>query len=97
MRSLARLLLVVTLAAAGAACSTSQPLDMTDPGIEARIRANLEADRQLDLRYVTISVHSRTATVSGMVPTWSDTLTIRRIVESTKGVEQAMINLITQE
>lgn len=89
--------LLAGLLAAAAACRTSQPLDMTDEGIKTRIMANLEAQRDLDLRYVTVNVHVRIATVSGLVPTYQDQFKIRQIVESTKGVDQAVINLVTQE
>lgn len=89
--------MIAVLAAAPAACRSSQALDMTDEGIKARIQANLEADKELDLRYVTLNVHDKIATISGMVPTWNDTMRVRRIVEGTKGVDQALINLVTQD
>lgn len=85
------------LAAGLSACRTAQPLDMSDSGIKARIEANLEARRDLDLRYVTLDVTARVATVSGIVNTWNERRTIERIVESTKGVDSALINLVTRE
>ena len=80
-----------------AACRSGQPLDMTDAGIKARIEANLQAQRDIDLRYVTLDVHSKIATVSGLVSTWKEKKRITIIVESTAGVDQVLINLAVQE
>ncbi len=88
---------MLALSAALGACRTMQPLDMSDSGIKARIEANLAAQRDLDLRYVTLDVHSRVATVSGLVNSWDEQRLVSRIVQSTKGVDQAVINLVTRE
>lgn len=90
-------MLVACLAAGLFACRTAQPLDMSDSGIKARIEANLAAQRDLDLRYVTLDVHSGVATVSGLVNSWNEQRTVSRIVQSTRGVDQAVINLVTRE
>lgn len=89
--------LLAAAACLSVACATTQPLDNSDSGIKARVEANLEAHRDLDLRYVTLDVHSRVVTVSGLVNSWNDQRTITRIVESTKGIDQAIINLVTRE
>ncbi len=74
-----------------------QALDMTDAGVKARIEANLQAQPDLDLRYVSLDVHSGIATVSGMVANWDDEKLVERIVKRTKGVQQAVINLVPKE
>jgi len=74
-----------------------QALDMTDPGVKARIEAGLKAQPDLDLRYVTLDVHQGVVTVSGMVVNWDDEKLIERVVKRTRGVDQAIFNLVTQE
>ena len=98
MRGWARPLLAAALAAGLTACMGNvQPLDMTDAGIKARVETALRGQPNLELRYVTVDVNSRIATISGMVTSYQDKETITRIARRTKGVDQAIINLLVPE
>lgn len=80
-----------------ACMSNVQPLDFTDAGIKARVETALRGQPDLELRYVTIDVHSGIATISGMVNSYQDKDTITRIARRTKGVDQAIVNLLVPE
>lgn len=71
--------------------------DISDSGIKARLEAKLKAQKGLDLRTVTIDVHSRIVTLSGIVDSYQDKKEITRIVHEIPGVEQALINVVVQE
>ena len=88
---------LVTLLALSACRGEVQPVDTSDPGIKARIEAQLRGRDDLDLRYVTVDVVDGAVTVSGMVPTRSQIREIDRLVKRTKGVEAALINLVVNE
>lgn len=93
-----RLLTVACLAAALSACAENlTEADRSDPGIRARVEANLAAHREIDMRYVTLDVHSGIVTVSGMVHSWEEKRGIERIVNATGGYQQAIFNLAIQE
>lgn len=72
-------------------------VDRSDPAIKARMEAAFNEDKSLDLRYITIDVHSRIATVSGMVNTQQERSSILRIANSIAGVDQLVINVVVQE
>jgi len=98
MRRIFSALLVTSLALTAAACTrTIQEEDLSDPAVKAHIESQLRGLADLDLRYVTISVNSGVATVSGLVPTREQQRTIDRIVRRTRGVEQTLNNLAIQE
>ncbi len=83
-----------------ACLGTLQPLseaDLSDDGIRARIDQRLSEHEDLDLRYVDINVHARIVTVSGMIDSHRDKRLLRIIVTETKGVDQAVINLVVPE
>jgi osmotically-inducible protein OsmY len=91
-------LVVVVLAAFAAGCSENlSEADRSDPGILARLQANLQAHRELDLKYVTLDVHSGIVTVSGLVHTWDERRLVEKIVNDTGGYQQAVVNLAIQE
>lgn len=71
--------------------------DMSDPAIKARIEAVLHGRKDLDLRYVTIDVNTRVATLSGIVPSGEQLLIIRRLASKIRGVNQILNNLVIQE
>lgn len=91
------ILIVAANLALGACLADQQALDLTDAGVKARIEANLKSQPDLDLRYVTVDVHQGVATISGLVINWDDEKLIERIVKRTKGVDQGIFNLVTQE
>ena len=77
-----------------------QPLseaDLSDDGIRARIDARLAEHEEIDLRYVTINVHARIVTVSGMVTHHDERRLIQVIVSETPGVTQTVINLVVPD
>ena len=96
IRLLAPALIVLTLTACFRNYQLSEA-DTSDPGIKARIEAQLRAQKGLDLRYVIVDVYSRVVTVSGQVLNYEDKSTITRIVNSVPGPEQVMINLIVHD
>lgn len=71
--------------------------DLSDPVIKARLESRLQAEPELDVRYVTLDVHSGVVTVSGLVNTQREKQAITRIARGEKGVEQAIVNVIVQE
>ena len=98
MRCWVRSLAVAVVVLGLCACmSNVQPLDFTDAGIKARVETALRGQPNLELRYVTVDVNSRIATISGMVTNYQDKETITRIARRTKGVDQAVINLLVPE
>ena len=98
MRCWVRSLAVAVVVLGLCACmSNVQPLDFTDAGIKARVETALRGQPNLELRYVTVDVNSGIATISGMVTSYQDKEIITRIARRTKGVDQAVINLLVPE
>lgn len=93
----AGLLFALPFALAGCFYQQLSEAELSDPGIKARLEAQLQAEPGLDLRYVTVDVHARVATVSGLVRSWNEKRTVERIARRLQGVEQAVINLVIQE
>jgi hypothetical protein len=94
----ARILALAALTATLGACVENlSEADRSDPGIRARVEANLAAQRDLDLRYVTLDVHAGIVTVSGLVHSWDEKRKIERIVNGTGGFQQAIFNLAIQD
>lgn len=91
------LLAAVSFLLSGCFGNNLNEADLSDPGIKARIETEFQAQPDLDLRYVTLDVHDRVVTVSGLINSFADKQTVYRIVQRTKGVEQVIINLVTQE
>lgn len=71
--------------------------DISDDGIRARIDQRLAEHEEIDLRYVTINVHARIVTVSGLVTHRDEKRLIRTIVSETKGVREAIVNLLVPD
>ncbi len=94
-----RALSILVLSCLSACMGAIQPLsdaDLSDPGIKARIEAKFAEHEQLDLRYVTIDVHARIVTISGMIENHADARLIRTLVTETRGVEQTVNNLVVR-
>ncbi len=71
--------------------------DLSDPVLKARLESRLKSEPDLDVRYVSLDVHTGVVTVSGLVNTQREKQAITRIVRSEKGVEQALVNVLVQE
>lgn len=99
MRPVKALLALAALATTLAGCFSPALTEgeMTDPGIKSRLEQHLRAHRELDLSKITIDVHSKIVTITGVVPTWQDKKTIEKTVAETAGIEQALINIIVPE
>lgn len=97
MRPLRAAALLLVVSAVCACRGTTQAIDLSDPGIKARIEASLRGRQDLDLRYVVLDVVDGVATVSGMMPTMTQIREVGRVVKRTKGVDSALINLVVNE
>ncbi len=96
----AKALLVLAVFTASLAACFPPPLtdaELSDTGIRSRVERALAAHRELDLRAVTLDVHSRIVTLSGTVPTISDKRTIEQVVGAIPGIEQFVANLVVPE
>lgn len=97
MKLLSLLALCAALAVTGCAGTKLSEAELSDPGIKARVEERLKADRTLDLRYLTLSVHDAVVTISGTVPSWENKRDIEMTARRVKGVDQVMCNLIITE
>jgi osmotically-inducible protein OsmY len=99
MTRLATLLALAALALGAAGCFPHQlsEAELSDPGIKARLEDRLQAQPNLHLRYVTLDVHQRAVTISGIVPTYEERYEIERIAKRLPGVDQVLVNLVVQE
>lgn len=89
----------VVLAALFCACAAPQlsEADLSDPGIKARMEEVLRAHKDLNLRFVTVDVHQKLLTISGLVESWEQRRKIDRLARQLKGPEAVVINLAIQE
>ena len=92
-------LLISTVLALGAAGCVKEvnEADYSDSGIKERLELDLRAKKGLDLRFVTVDVHSGVVTLSGMTSSYEERDTIGAIAKKLSGVEQVIVNLIVQE
>lgn len=90
-----KVMLAAVLLLAG--CSSMQRVEATDPELKATIMTALQAEPDLDLRYVTVDVHQRAVTLSGLAANYEERQKIFRIARDTPGVEQVLLNLVVQE
>ncbi|MFA6317800.1 MAG: BON domain-containing protein [Elusimicrobiota bacterium] len=99
MAVLLRALLFAALA--GLAACVGMPAagdaDISDPGILASIESALQSQRGLRPSTVSIDVHARIVTLSGLVDTWEQKDAIRRAAKEARGVEQVIDNLLLKE
>ena len=84
-------LVVVLVAAIGAACSTLPPRNKaeraTDSAIAARVQAALRADPQLDADHIRVAVRRGAVDLEGLVFTGDDMLRAQDDAESVAGVK----------
>jgi osmotically-inducible protein OsmY len=99
MRRAKALLVLAALTTALAGCfpPALTEAEMTDPGIKTRLEQSLRSHRELDLSKLTIDVHSRIVTITGIVASWHDKRTVEKAVAQTAGIEQSMINIVVPE
>ena len=98
MKTAARLLLTTALALCAAGCLKEvNEADYSDSGIKERLELELRAKKGLDLRFVTVDVHSGVVTLSGMTTSYEERDTIGAIAKKLQGVDQVIVNLIVQE
>ncbi|MBI5882002.1 MAG: BON domain-containing protein [Elusimicrobia bacterium] len=71
--------------------------DISDPGILANIEGALQSQRGMRPSTVSIDVHGRIVTLSGLVDTYEQKDAIRRAAHKTRGVEQVIDNLVIKE
>lgn len=98
MKNAARLLFAMGLALALGGCleNLNAP-ELSDSTIKTNIMTELKAQRGLDIRYVELDVHSGIVTVSGIATSFEEKDLIESIVKKSRGVDQAVINLVIQE
>lgn len=89
--------MLLALAVSGCFPHQLSEAELSDPGIKARLEDQLHADSHLDLRYVTLDVHQRIVTISGIVPSWDNRYEIERVAKRLEGVDQVLVNLVVQE
>lgn len=89
----------VLLAALFCACAGPRlsEADLSDPGIKARMEALLRAHKDLNLRFITVSVHQKLLTVSGLVDSWEQRRKIDRLARLLRGPESVVVNVAIQE
>lgn len=99
LRGLAAALIIGALCAgAGAGCMRAlNPEDVSDPGITARVKAELKAHKEIDVQYLDVSTHMGIVTISGMAESPEAKRRIYKIVQRIPGVKQLMLNLLIQE
>lgn len=72
-------------------------LDMSDPGIRARVLAELKSHPEFNLRYLEVNVHVRAVYLSGMVESDDLKKDIQRTIAGIPGVRYVVNNLLVLE
>lgn len=72
-------------------------LDMSDPGIRARVQTELKTHPELETSLLQITVHVRTVYLSGLVTSYPMRRQIGDTVRRVAGVQQVVNNLVVQE
>lgn len=75
----------------------ARQVELSDAAIKARIETELQAQSDLNLQYVTIDVNDGVVTVSGLVGTFAEKQVIGRVIRRIRGVDQLLLNVVTQE
>ncbi|MFA5139349.1 MAG: BON domain-containing protein [Elusimicrobiota bacterium] len=96
-RLLAAAVLCMTLSPFTACTQHLSELDMSDPGIRARIQAELKAHPELSLRFLQIDVHMRVAYLAGIVESDEMKQGIGQVVRGVAGVRVVINNLLVQD
>jgi osmotically-inducible protein OsmY len=72
-------------------------LDMSDPGIRARVQTELKSHPEFNLRYLEVNVHMRVVYLSGLVESSEIKHDIERSVDRIPGVLHVINNLLVVE
>jgi osmotically-inducible protein OsmY len=96
-RLLAAAVLCVALSPFKACTHRLSELDMSDPGIRARIQAEFKSHPELSLRFLQIDVHMRVAYLAGIVESDEMKRKIGQVVGSVAGVRVVINNLLVQD
>jgi osmotically-inducible protein OsmY len=80
-----------------AGCRARVPVDRSDAGITARVKSQLKAHSDLNVRYLDIYTHMRVVTLSGMVDSRAQKRKISHLVRRIPGVRQVIINLVVKD
>ncbi|MBI4677766.1 MAG: BON domain-containing protein [Elusimicrobia bacterium] len=71
--------------------------DVSDPGIQANIETALRGQRGLNISAISIDVHARIVTLSGLVESYEARDAIYRTAKAARGVELVIDNLVLRE
>jgi hyperosmotically inducible protein len=74
-----------------------QPLDMSDPGITARVKAELKADPSLNISHIDINTQLGVVVLSGRVDSWEQKEAITKKARRVRGVKELIANILIQE
>jgi osmotically-inducible protein OsmY len=98
-RAVLALLLALPAPFFGFGCSSHNlaKLDMSDPGIRARVLAELKSHPEFNLRYLEVNVNVRAVYLSGMVESDELKRDIQRAVSAIAGVRYVVNNLLVLE
>lgn len=81
-----------------ASCTRNvNPIDLSDPGIAARLKAELKGRPHLDISAIAIDVHSGIVTLSGIVESDEQRGELVRVIRRVKGVRQMILNLVVRQ
>ncbi len=86
---------IITLPITG--CRSRAPVDRSDAGITARVKAELSSHDDLNVRYLDIYTHMRIVTLSGMVDSREQKRKISQLVRRVPGTRQVILNLVVKE
>ena len=92
--------MLVIVAAAFCACASApsrEPVDNTDPAVNARIKQEFRRHPELNVQYLDLNVDAGTVTVSGIVDSIDSREDIRHLVQRVPGVKQVIVNVLIRE
>ena len=95
-RILAVLVAVAGVSAAGC-YQNLNPVDLSDSGISARMKAELQAHPEINVQYLDLDTHVGVVTISGIVSSIEDKEAIVRLANRLKGVKQVIANLVLRQ
>ncbi len=72
-------------------------IDMSDAAIRARVKAELKQHPEFETGLMSVSVHNRTAYLSGMIATYAMKRKITPVIRRVRGVQAVVNNLVPQE
>lgn len=98
LRSAILFLFIVGLSAPYSGCIRRQmQIDMSDAAIRARVKSTIKQHPEIETGLMSVSVHNRTAYLSGMVATYAMKRKLTPIVRRVQGVQGVVNNLVPQE